>query len=95
MKKYSQGKAAEHILHVLALGREGHTGGGEAAQRRLQHLQLGQRDLPPPSIVLHNLGKDMETGMVSRGILLGQKEGAVNTALPPPLLRYRVCNLKI
>lgn len=77
-KKYSQSKATQYILHVFTFGWEGHTGRREAAQRRLQHLQLRQRDLPPPSIVFNNLGKTMEIHIIIQDILLGQKEEAVN-----------------
>lgn len=85
MKKYSQSKATQYILYVLTFSWEWHTGRRETAQRRLQHLELRQRDLPPSSIVFNNLDKNMEIQIIVQDILFSQTEEVVNTvpALSP------------
>lgn len=85
MKKYSQSKATQYVLYVLTFSWERHTGGRETAQRRLQHLELRQRDLPPSSIVFNNLDKNMDIEIIIQDILLSQEEEVVNTvpALSP------------
>lgn len=96
MKRYSQSKATQYVLYVLTFGREGHAGRREAAQRRLQHLQLRQRDLPSSSIVFNNLGNHMQTHIVIQHALFGHKEEADNCTCcsSPPSPSGRIWNPK-
>lgn len=61
IKDYLQGQAAENIVDVLTVIREGSSGFGETAECSPQHLQLRKRNLPLSCVLLNQLcGKNTE-----------------------------------